>query len=65
MHVILLLLAFGRSLNYPDTSSESLNADHHSMVKMTFSLVNKQSGELMTVHQVGGEGVNHYRPIPV
>lgn len=56
--VILPLLIPVRSLNYPSTSQESLSADHHSMVKMAFSLVNKQGGEVMTVHQVSDEGVN-------
>ncbi len=40
------------SLEYPNSSKESLQADQHSKIVMTFTLVNNEGSTPITVHQV-------------
>lgn len=40
------------SLQYPKTASEVLVADHHSKFKMTFDLINQETKDKVTLHQV-------------
>ena len=39
------------SLDYPNRSKETLEADQHSKVVMTFTLINKVTSDPITVHQ--------------
>lgn len=47
------IIYFSFSLEYPNTSKASVEADHHSKVMMTFVLLNQVNSEPVTVHQVG------------
>ena len=41
-----------RSLEYPNSSKETLEADQHSKVIMKFTLLNKETKKAVLVHQV-------------
>ena len=43
---------FPHSLDYPNRSKDTVEADQHTKVAMTFSLLNKDTSEQVTVHQV-------------
>ena len=44
------------SLEYPNTSSTTMQADQHSKVVMVFTLTNKEKSNPITVHQVRKAG---------
>lgn len=48
------------SLEYPNTSKDTLEADQHSKIIMEFTLLNKETKKLVLVHQVSISG-HHFR----
>ena len=48
------------SLEYPNTSKDTLEADQHSKVIMEFTLLNKETKKLVLVHQVS-ISAHHFR----
>lgn len=55
------------SLEYPNTSKVPLQADQHSKVAMSFSLVNKETSKPVTIHQVSKINATNSlvpRPLP-